>query len=99
MNLFEHLAKSRPAEPTIAPPSKEPAQQLLTWLQTRNQPTITASEILLYGPRPTRNRKDADAATEILVKHGWLVPQKTNQSNRRRWQITRKPLIRPTLAD
>jgi hypothetical protein len=84
-----------PAQKTQKP---APAQKLLDWLQRWNKPTICAREILIYGPRSTRKRKDANDATEILVKHGWLVPTKTKQRDWRRWQIVRQPIIHPTIA-
>src|SRR5215472_3449814 len=78
--IFERLDQGRPA-PVKEKVKVSPTQRLLDWLQTWNKPTIRAAEILTYGPRSTRNRKDADDATEVLVKHGWLIPNKTNQSN------------------
>jgi len=85
-------------EPIKEVQEPSPAQKLLDWLQRWSKPTICAHEILIYGPRSTRKQKDADSATEVLVKHGWLVPTKTNQSNWRRWQIVRKPTVHPTIA-
>jgi len=96
-NLFERLAQSRPA-PTEEKIKVDPAQKLLDWLQSWPKPTIRAAEILMYGPRCTRKQKDADNATEVLVKRGWLTPLKTNQSNWRQWQIVRKPIVHPTIA-
>ena len=98
--LFERLDRGRstPVEEKTKPPQKEPAQKLLDWLQRWPKPTIRAVEILMYGPSSTRKRKAANDATEILVKHGWLIPQKTNQSNWRRWEIVRKPIVHPTIA-
>jgi hypothetical protein len=99
-NLFERLSRERPTPAKAKTHNKDdPAQRLLNWLQTWRNPTIRSADILIYGPRSTRKQKDADSATEILVKHGWLIPTKTSQSNWRRWQIVRKPTIRPTLAD
>jgi len=96
-DLFDRLdARRPPAEEKTKQP--DPAQKLLDWLQTWNKPTICAREILMYGPRPTRNQKDADAATKVLQKYGWLVPLETNQRDWRRWQIVRQPTIHPTIA-
>ena len=97
MNLFERLARGRPA-PAEEKVKIDPAQKLLDWLQTWNKPTICAREILMYGPRSTRNRKDANDATEILVRHGWLAPLQTHQRDWRRWQIIRQPVVHPTIA-
>jgi hypothetical protein len=100
MNLFERLDQGRPApEPKpVSKPDKDPAQRLLDFLQRWPKPTIRSVDILMYGPRSTRKQKDANNATAILTKYGWLIPQKTNQSNYRLWQIVRKPTIHPTIA-
>ena len=74
--IFERLSKGRPAPVDEKTKQPDHAQKLLDWLQTWNQPTIGAAEILMYGPRPTRNQKNANNATEILVRHGWLIPKK-----------------------
>src|SRR5262249_14731253 len=97
-NLFDRLRRPPSTEAALEQPSKEPAQRLLDWLQTWDKPTIGAAEILMYGPRSTRKRRDADDATEVLVRHGWLIPNKTNQRNWRQWQIVRKPIVHPTIA-
>jgi len=94
--VFERLR--RPAAPAEEKAKVDPAQKLLDWLQTWNKPTICAREILMYGPRSTRKQKDADDATRVLQKYGWLVPLKTNQRDWRRWQIVRQPTIHPTIA-
>ena len=86
-------------KPEIKQPHKDPAQKLLDWLQTWDKPTIGAAQILMYGPRCTRKRKDADNAIAILIQQGWIVHTPTNQSNWRQWQIVRKPIVHPTLAD
>ena len=97
MNLFERLSRNRPT-PVEEKVKVDPAQKLLDWLQTWNKPTICAREILMYGPRSTRKQKDADDATRVLQKYGWLVPLETNQRDWRRWQIVRQPTIHPTIA-
>ena len=97
-DLFERLDRGRPTEVKIKQPNKEPAQRLLDFIQRWRGPTIRSVDILMYGPRSTRKQKDADNATKILEQYGWLIPQKTNQSNWRRWEIVRKPTIHPTIA-
>jgi hypothetical protein len=101
MNLFERLDQGRPApEPKpVSKPDKDPAQRLLDWLQKWPKPTVYTRDILIYGPRVVRNRKSTIDATETLVRHGWLVPNPTNQRNRHEWQIVRKPIIHPTVTD
>jgi len=95
--IFDRLNRGRPA-PAKEKVKIDPAQKLLDWLQTWNKPTICAREILMYGPRSTRKQKDADDATRVLQKYGWLVPLETNQRDWRRWQIVRQPTIHPTIA-
>src|SRR5215469_5878525 len=70
-----------------------PEQKLLDWLQRWNKDTICAKNILQFDPNSIRKQKAADNATAILIKHGWLIPTKTKQSNWRRWQIVRKPTV------
>jgi hypothetical protein len=98
-NLFERLSKERPT-PNKKTQEPLPAQKLLDWLMRWPQPTVYTRDILIFGPYIVRNRKNAIDATETLVRHGWLIPQKkTKQSNWRQWKIVRKPVIRPKLAD
>ena len=100
MNLFERLDQGRPApQPKpVSQPGKDPAQRLLDFIQRWPEPTICTKEILQFGPRIVRKQKDADNATKILEQYGWLIPQKTKQSNWRLWQIVRKPTIHPKVA-
>jgi len=98
-DLFERLDRGRPEPKLIKQPGKDPAQRLLDFLQRWRKPTIRSVDILMYGPNCTRKRDSANDATEILEKHGWLIPLPTNQSNWRRWQIVRKPTVYPTIAD
>jgi hypothetical protein len=101
MDLFERLDQGRPKpEPKpINQPSKDHAQRLLDFIQRWREPTIYTRDILIFGPPSVRNRKNMIDATETLVRHGWLVPQKTKQSNWRLWQIVRRPTVHPKLAD
>src|SRR5262245_37739349 len=95
----ETFLLAEPEPKPIKQSDKDPAQKLLDWLQRWSKPTIRSVDILMYGPRSTRKQKDADNATAVLVKHGWLIPTKTNQSNWRRWEIVRKPTVYPTIAE
>jgi hypothetical protein len=97
MNLFERLDRGRPT-PVEKSQEISPAQKLLDWLQKWPKPTVCAKNILQFGPNSIRKQKTADDATTILVKHGWLIPTKTNQSNWRRWQIVRNPTVHPKVA-
>src|SRR5262249_10291924 len=81
------------------PQKNDHAQQLLDWLQKWPKPTIRAADILIYGPTPTRKRKNANDATETLVRHGWLAPLQAQQENYRSALITQKNIVPPQLAD
>jgi hypothetical protein len=99
-NLFERLGREQTAPNERTPDQKlQPAQRLLDWLGRWNKDTVCTTDILQFGPSIVRNRKSAIDATETLVRHGWLIPQKTKQSNWRQWEIVRKPIIRPKIAD
>jgi hypothetical protein len=74
-NLFERLSKERPT-PNKKTQEPLPAQKLLDWLMRWPQPTVYTRDILIFGPYIVRNRKNAIDATETLVRHGWLIPQK-----------------------
>jgi hypothetical protein len=96
-NLFDRLDRGRPPEEkkTNQP---DPAQKLLDWLQKWSKPNISLRDIQLYAPRIVRtHRSTIDAATEILVKNNWLVPDKAHRRDRRVWQIIRRPMVHPTV--
>ena len=100
-SLFEQLDKGR--SPPIDEASKQarkllPAQKLLDWLQHWNKPTIRARDICIYGPRP-RDRERAINSAAILVEHGWLTPVQPCRHDSYEWQIIRKPIIHPTVAN
>lgn len=96
-SLFERLDRRR-----TAPPAKIPqpplAQTLLDWLQRWNKDTISTRDICNYGPRILRDQRKAVLAAEILAVHGWLTPLKTRQRNAHKWEITRKPIVHPTVV-
>jgi hypothetical protein len=101
VNLFERLNKRPPAaEPREKLPRDdlEHAQRLLDFLQRCQKPTITEREIRIYGPQSIRDRKSAIRSAEILVHFGWLTPIRSAYYNGRMWQITRKPIVGPSVA-
>jgi hypothetical protein len=95
-NIFERLAKGRPATEKTQEPS--PAQKLLDWLQRWKKPTVCTSDILQYGPYALRNRETAINSAEILVRNGWLSPAPKGRFDARVWQVIRKPII-PTASN
>src|SRR5262249_31181526 len=99
-SIFERLAKGRPpVEQTIKEPQQiKHAQKVLEWLLRWNKPIVCAQDIRLYGPRP-RNRKTAIELAKILAERGWLQPIPTHRYDRHAWQIIRKPIINPTVAN
>src|SRR5262249_24904938 len=101
MNIFERLARTRPAEPTTNQPPKDPAQLLLDWLLRQNRSTITLRQLRIHAPRAVRNRDSALKATDLLVQQGWLVPfsSKTRQNRPYEWHVVRHPVISPVVAE
>ena|SRR6516165_10310620 len=103
VDLFKRLDAGRPppAEAAIKQSRNdlEPAQKLLDFLQQHwTKPTITSREICRSAPNAIRNQKSAINSAEILVKAGWLIPNKTRRRDMREWQIVRKPVVHPTVA-
>jgi hypothetical protein len=69
-----------------------PIERMIEWLVHRwPKETVNTKNILQFGPRPLRNRKNARATAEILVTHGWLTPLKTRRYMDREWRIERGP--------
>ena len=107
MNLFERLNKGRPPpvedrlKPETSTASSELArdlQKLHEWIQHWGKPTVTARDIYKFGPNPIRDPKKAIGLAEILVGHGWLIPNKTRRRDMREWKIVRGPGGYPTVA-
>ena len=99
VSLFERLDKGRPPPIESRPNEITPAQKLLDFLQQHwTKPTITSREICRSGPNAIRNQKNAINSAEILVKAGWLIPNKTRRRDMHEWLIVRKPIVHPTVA-
>jgi len=94
MNLFDRLAKGRPA-PAEEKVKVDPAQKLLDFLQRWPKTTISSRDIRIYGPKSIRDRESAIRSAQILAAHGWLVPHQT-RPDRHQWEIVRRP--RSTVA-
>jgi len=95
--LFERLTRERPApEPKTNQPHND-AQKMLDWLMRWPKPTISTSEMMIYGPRPKQNAEGVLKLAAILEKHGWLTPKTTPKKNMRHWDIVRRPFIHPPL--
>jgi hypothetical protein len=103
-NLFERLDQGRPAPPSkkaqesLPDPKLQRAQKLLNWLGRWPGSTIYMRDILQFGPYALRNPKKAIAAAEVLVKGGWLIPERTRRYDAHLWQIVRKPIALPTIS-
>jgi hypothetical protein len=98
--IFERLAKNRPAPVDEKTKQPDHAQKLLDWLmQHWPQNTISRRDISNHGPWSIRNKQSAIDAAETLERHGWLVPAPTHRHDRRVWQIVRKNVVRPTVAE
>jgi hypothetical protein len=101
VNLFERL--NRP--PSIGGQPKlgtselaQDLQKLHDWLQHWDQPTVCLRDICYRGPNSIRNRKRAIGLAEILVGHGWLIPNRAHRYDRHLWQIVRGRDGYPTVA-
>ena len=86
------------------PPAKEaqklqPAQKLLDWLQRWDKPTVCVGDIRIYGPKSLRTREKAVNAATILVRNGWLTPIRLRRYDAHKWQITRKLIVQPNVAN
>ena len=97
MNLFERLSKGRP--PPAEENTKQPdlAQRMLNFLLRWPHPSISTSDMMIYGPRPKQNAEGVLKLATILEKHGWLTPKSTPKKNMRHWNIVRRPIVHPTL--
>ena len=98
MNLFERLARGRPAPAEEKKTPKDPAQQLLTWLQKSGRQKITARDVRRRAPHPLRSREGAIDSINVLVRHGWLVPITPSRRDRPEWAVVRRAIIQPTVA-
>jgi hypothetical protein len=68
-----------------------PAEKLLDWIMNFwMEDTLTARDICALGPNPTRDRKKAFEAAEILVKRGCLAPVKAHRRDSCEWKIVWK---------
>jgi hypothetical protein len=95
-NLFERLAaKGRPVEEKTSQPDL--AQRMLDFLLRWPRPSISTSDMMIYGPRPKQNAEGVLKLATILEKHGWLTPKSTPKKNMRHWNIVRRPIVHPTL--
>jgi hypothetical protein len=69
MNLFERLARGRPApveEKTQQQP-QEQARILLAWLLRWPKPVLTLTDLRNFSPRAIRNKEIAIRAAQILA--------------------------------
>ena len=106
VSLFERLGKGRPppAEDrpkpetnTVGSELARDLQKLHEWLQHWAKPTVTARDICRFGPNAIRDRKRAAHLAEILVGHGWLIPNQTRRRDMKAWQIVRRPAAKASL--
>lgn len=101
MRAFKPMGEAAaPAEetkrPTLyRPPVWEdaPVQMILNWLQKEwTEDTISLRELCRHGPRRFRDQRNTMLeAAEVLVAHGWLVPDDdVRASNILKWRIVRR---------
>jgi hypothetical protein len=97
-NLFDRLDRGRPAPVEKKIPHKDdPTQRMLNWLLRWPRSTVCTRDMMIFGPSCAKKREDAITSAEVLVKHGWLIPDKAHRRDRRVWRIVRRPLIHPTV--
>jgi|SRR5215472_11045603 len=96
--IFDRLTKNRPTPVEGNNQPKDPAQQLLTWLQKSGRQKITTRDVRLYAPHPLRSRESATDSINVLVRHGWLVPITPRRRDRPEWAVVLRPIIHPQIA-
>ena len=83
-----YIDEPKKPRPETPPPVPLAAGRLLHWLKNNwKGSTIKEREIRIYGPGSIRDRESTLRATEVLVRHGWLVPMKTGRYDSKRWQL------------
>jgi hypothetical protein len=87
----------RPGANTVSSELARDLQKLHEWLQHWAKPTVTARDICRFGPNAIRDRKRAAHLAEILVGHGWLIPNQTRRRDMKAWQIVRRPAAKASL--
>ena len=85
-------------KPVSQPQKLQPAQKLLDWLQRWEKDTVCVRDIRIYGPSSIRDQKNALDAARTLVKNGWLTPLKVRRYDAQKWQITRRLIVHPDVA-
>jgi len=92
VDIFERLNRGKPPPEEKAKPDH--AQRMLDFLQRWPKPIVSARDIQNYGPRPKQSREDVLKSVEILIRHGWLIPN-NERRNGYQWQIIKKPIVHP----
>jgi len=73
------------------------AEDLLAWLQKRENNVVSLVEVYRYGPNAVRTAKAASKVVEVLEKHGWLVPvpdgvEFEGRHRKKAWRLVGSPL-------
>lgn len=89
-SLFERLGQPPPTTKQ-SHRNASPDEKLLDWIMNHwTENTLTARDICALGPNPTRDRKKAFEAAEILVKRGCLAPVKAHRRDSHEFKIVWK---------
>jgi hypothetical protein len=98
--IFEKLNKGRPPRQSKNDNFElaRDLQKLHEWTQHWSKPIVCLRDICHRGPRCMRNRKKAMSLAEILVGHGWLIPNQTHRRDRCEWRVVRGLGGYPTVA-
>jgi len=86
-------------KPSKQPQKSLPAQKLLDWLQRWHKPTVCVGDIRIYGPKSLLTREKAVNAATVLVRNGWLTPIRLRRYDAHKWQIVRKLVVQPNVAN
>jgi hypothetical protein len=95
-SIFNRLAKSRPTP--INQQQPDHAQRMLDFLLRWPRPSISAADMMTYGPRPRQNAEETLKIASILERHGWLTPIPTPRKDQHHWNIVRQhPIVHPKI--
>ena len=98
-NIFDRLAKGRPAVLAEEKAKPDHAQKMLDWILNKwPRPSVSTSDLMTYGPKPRQNAEETLKLATILEKQGWLTPKSMPRKDQHHWNIPRRPIVHPKLT-
>jgi hypothetical protein len=88
--IFARLNRSRPAPVEAKIEQSHYAQRVLDFVLRWPRPSIAATDLMTYGPRPRQNAEETLRIASILEKHGWLTRIPTPRKDQNHWNIVRQ---------